>query len=231
MGKQVLRFGIHDSAGHRAATWKLLTGKGSNKSDVYLVFRELNNTLKVSLHGSGQWHIAHSRRTFEEDVKGTVPKFEDRYIEKWSRPPDIAPGITLALRIGTPWWAVSTPVKEDRVRGVTWLPNAPEPRATEIDILISKPMTPLIEWPGRRSMDTSFIGALLLENGEIIWAVYQIVDMPDYSRLGTGTGWFYKGKNEKDLEGEGLRGFAFGREPDDSRVIHDLAVQSVTRIE
>lgn len=82
MGKQPLRFGIHDGAGHRAATWKLWTGKSANRSDVYLAFRELNDALKVSLHESGQWHIAYSQRTFEEDVKGAIPKFKDRYVEK-----------------------------------------------------------------------------------------------------------------------------------------------------
>lgn len=46
-------------------------------------------------------------------------------------------------------------------------------------------------------MGTSFIGALLLGKGEIVWAVYWIVDMPDFSSLGTGTGCFLKEKMKK----------------------------------
>jgi hypothetical protein len=168
-------------------------------------------------------HIA--QRAFEENVKGAIPKFEDRYIEKWPRPSDIAPGMTLAFRIVTPWLAVTTPVKGAKFKEVTWLPNAPEPKATEIDIFITKPTTQVTGWPGRRSMGTSLIGSFPLENGETVWAVYWFVDVPDFSSLGRGTGRFFKGRNEKDLKGEGLRLLVFGTQPDGSRVVYDCAVQ------
>jgi len=197
MKEQALRFGIHDGAGHRAATWKLWTKTGTGKSDVYLTCREHYGIIHVSLHESGQWHTAFSPPTFEKDVKGAIPKFKDRFIEKWNRPPEIAPGVTLALRIATPWWSMSQSVKEGRFKGVTWLPSAPELMATEIAILFTKPTTQITEWPGRSSMDTSFIGALLLANREIVWAVYRTADMPDLSSLGTGTGCFLKGKVKK----------------------------------
>ncbi len=71
-------------------------------------------------------------------------------------------------------------------------------------------------------MGTSFIGSFPLENGQTVWAVYLIVDMPDFSSLGTGTGRFFKGKNEKDLKGEGLRLLIFGTQPDGSRVMYDV---------
>jgi hypothetical protein len=78
MGEQALRFGIHDGAGHRASTWKLWTKTGTGKSEIYIACRELRGTLKASLHESRQWHIAFSQTTFEEHVKGAIPKFEDR---------------------------------------------------------------------------------------------------------------------------------------------------------
>jgi len=225
MGQRVLRFGIHDGAGRRAATWKLWTETSAGRSEVYLTCRSLGGTLKTSLHESGKWHIAYSQRAFEERVKGPIPKFEDRYIEKWPRPSDITSGITLAFRIVTPWSAVTTPVKEGRFKGVTWLPKAPEPKATEIDVLITKPKTQVTGWPGRRSMGTSLIGSFPLENGETVWSVYWVVDMPDFSSLGKGTGRFFKGRNEKDLKGEGLRLLLFGTQPDCSRVMYDCAAQ------
>lgn len=230
MREQALRFGIHDAAGYQAATWKLWT-TGGGKSEVYLTCRELLGTIKTSFHESGQWHTAYPQNVFEKLVEGAIPTFKDRYFEKWSRLFNIAPGITLAFRIVTPWSAVNTPVKEDKSESITWLPNAPESKATEIDILITKPTTPLTEWPGRQLIGTSFIGALLLANGEITWAVYRIVDMPDFSNLGTGTGHFFKGKNEKDLKGKDLRSFAFGTQPDGSRIIFDCAVRSDAPIE
>lgn len=225
MSKQALRFGIHDNTGHRSTTWKLWAEKGAGRSEVYLACRPLGGILKTSMHESGKWHIAYSQRAFEEYVKGAIPKFKDRYIEKWPRPSAFAPGITLAFRIVTPWSAVSTPVKEDKAKEITWLPNAPEQKATEIDILITKPTTQVIGWPGKQSMGTSFIGSFPLDNGQTVWAVYLIVDMPDFSSLRTGTGRFFKGKNKNDLKGEGLRLLVFDTKSDGSRVMYDCAVQ------
>jgi hypothetical protein len=200
MTQRALRFGIHDGAGRRAATWKLWTEVGGGKSEVYLSCRSLGGTLKASLHESGKWHIAYSQRAFEDYVKGAIPKFRDRYIEKWPRPSELAPGITLAFRIVTPWSAVTKPIEGSNVKGVTWLPNAPEQKATEIDILLTKPTTPVTGWPGKRSMGTSLIGSIPLENGETVWAVHWVVNMPDFTSLGKGTGRFYKGRSEKDLK-------------------------------
>src|SRR5437879_3904528 len=101
MAQRVVRFGISDGAGHRAATWKLWTETSGNKSDIYLACRALG-MLKASLHESGAWHIAYSKDSYEKDVKGTGPA-KDRFVEKWPRPSVIAPGLTLAFRIVTPW--------------------------------------------------------------------------------------------------------------------------------
>ncbi|MGA2240318.1 MAG: hypothetical protein ABSH06_27130 [Thermodesulfobacteriota bacterium] len=225
MTQRALRFGIHDSAGRRAATWKLWTESAGRKSEVYLSCRSLGGALKASLHESGKWHIAYSQRAFEKDVKGAISKFRDRYIEKWPRPSELAPGITLAFRIVTPWSAVTNLTEGSSIKGVIWLPNAPEQKATEIDILLTKPTTPVTGWPGKRSMGTSLIGSIPLENGETVWAVHWVVNMPDFTSLGKGTGRFYKGRSEKDLKSEGLRVLVFGTEPDGSRVMYDCAVQ------
>lgn len=225
MAQRALRFGIQDGTGHRAATWKLWTEAADGKSDVYLACRSLGGVLKASLHESGNWHIAYSQRAFEENVKGTIPKFTDRFMEKWPRPSEIAPGITLAFRIVTPWSAVTNAIEGSNVKGVIWLPNAPEPQATEIDIFLVKPTTPVTGWPGKRSMGTSLIGSIPLESGETVWAVYWVVVMPDLTTAAKGTGRFYKGKSKKDLEGKGLRALVFGTEPDGSRVMYDCAVQ------
>lgn len=228
MTERAIRFGIHDGAGRRAATWKLWTEPAGGKSDVYLACRSLGGVLKASLHESGNWHIAYSQQAFERDVKGAIPKFTDRFMEKWPRPSEIARGITLAFRIVTPWSAVTNAVSGSKTKGVHWLPNAPKPRATEIDILLVKPTTPVTGWPGKRSMGTSLIGSIVLSNAETVWAVCRVVAMPDLTALSYRPGRFYKGKNEKDLEDGGLRALAFGRELDGSRVMYDCAVQSRT---
>ena len=228
MTERSLRFGIHDSAGRRAATWKLWTDAGKGRSEVYLANRSLGGFLKTSLHESGEWHTAYWQSVFEEHVKGTSPTHKDRYIEKWPRPPEISPGFTLAFRIVTPWSAVTNAIEGSNLKEIIWLPNAPESKATEIDILMSKPTTPVSGWPGKQSMGTSLIGSIPLENGETVWAVYWVVAMPDFTSLGKKTFRFYKGRSKKDLEGERLRALLFGTEPDGSRVIYDCAVQGKT---
>ena len=228
MAQRSLRFGIRDGARRRAATWKLWTETANGKSDVYLACRSLGGSLKASLHQSGNWHIAYSQRTFKEKVQGAIPKFTDRFVEKWPRPSDISPGVTLAFRIVTPWSAVTNVTEGSNTTGVIWIPNAPESKATEIDILLVKPTTSVAGWPGKQSMSTSLIGSILLESGETVWAVYWVVAMPDLTTVAKGTGSFYKGKSEKDLEGEGIRALVFGTKPDGSRVMYDCAVQTRT---
>jgi hypothetical protein len=228
MGEQALRFGVHDAAGHRAATWKLWTKLGVGKSDVYLTCRELRGTIKTSLHESGQWQVAFPQRTFEEDVEGAIPSLTDRFLERWQRPSEFEPGHTLALRIVTPWGGITTPVEEHSFKGVTWLPSAPESMATEIDIFVTKPTAHVPGWPGRLSMGASRIGSFALENGETVWAVYWFADSPDFSNLPQVPPQFFKGKSVKNLtdskEGD-LRVFLNGTAADGSRVICDCAVQ------
>ena len=224
MAQKSLRFGIHDGDNKRASTWKLWTETGGGNSEVYLVNRSLGGAMKTSLHQSGKWHIAYTRKVFEEKVKGVVPKFKDRFIEKWPRPPEIAPGITLAYRIVTSHAAVTSCKRVGKYNKVKWLPNASESKATEIDILITKANIPVVDWPGKQSMGTSLIGSFQLENQDRVWAVYWEINSPDFSKLGDGTGWYFKGKKEEDLSKDGLRAIVFGTEPDGSRVMYDCAV-------
>jgi len=222
MAEQVVRFGISDGSGHRAATWKLWTPSG--KSDVYLTSRELRGTLKASLHQSGSWHVTYSQKAFENDVQGPVPTQHDRFLEKWPRPKPISPGVTLAFRIVTPFSAVTSPISQVDQK-VTWIPNCPLSHATEIDILIVSASTSIIGWPGKNNMGTKLIGSYNLTNGEVIWAVYWIVDMPNLSNVPKGTGWPLKGLRKESLKSEGLRALVFGNAPDGSREIYDCAVK------
>ncbi|MBK6796470.1 MAG: hypothetical protein IPG76_06690 [Acidobacteria bacterium] len=221
MPEQAIRFGISDGNKHRAATWKLWTPSG--KSDVYLACRPLGGALKASLHQSGNWHVAYNKVFFTENVEGEVLGKKDRFITKWSRPTTIALGVILAFRIITPFSAVTTPVIGEE-KEMTWLPNCPEPQATEIDIFIVSPTTPVTGWPGKNKMETQLVGAYILANGESVWAVYRVVDMPDLSSALKGTGHFYKGRNEGDLKSDNLRAIIIGNEPDGSRVMYDCVV-------
>ncbi len=230
MAQRALRFGIHDAAGRRAATWKLWTETSGGKADVYLACRRLGGVLKTSLHESGRWHVAHSHEVFEKYVDGANPNVSDRFIEKWQRPLEIALGVTLALRIVTPSSAVTTDIDPSQTNGVIWIPKAPDAKATDIYIFLVKSTTVVSGWPGKRGMGTSLVGAIPLASGETVWVVHRVIPMPDLSYINNkGTARFYKGKSQKDLETGSLRAMAFGCESDGSRVIYDFAVQGRRR--
>lgn len=226
MAQRSIRFGITNGEGRRAATWKLWTETGGGRSEVYLACRSLGGTLKASMHELGNWHIAYSQIAFEKYVEGVFPNKKDRFVKKWSRPTDnISPGITLAFRIVTPWSAVTNYIDESNTKKVQWLNNAPKPKATEIDILFTEPSVRVTGWPGERSMNTSLIGKIPLENGSTVWAVYRVVDMPDLLHVSNKPGRFYKGRSREDVKSEGLRALAFGTETDGSVVLYDCAVE------
>lgn len=224
MAECSIRFGITDGKGHRASTWKLWAPIGVKKSDVYLTCRALGGKLKASLHQSGKWRIAYTPETFRQEVEGTTAKNRDRVIEKWPRPKPIAKGVTLAYRIITPSSAVTSAIGKTR-GDIIWIANAPIPKATEIDIIITAPNTLATGWPGKRLMGTSLIGSLKLENGETVWVVHREIDMPDLAPTTKGSVHFFKGKGPQDLESDNLRALGFSYVKDGSRVIYDFAVQ------
>lgn len=225
MAKKSLRFGIQNGEGKRAATWKLWTETSGDNSEVYLTCRALGGVLKSSLHQSGNWHTAYSPIAFEKLLKGQVTDTQNRFIEQWPKPIDIATGITLAFRIVTPWSAVTNSIEFGNHSKVKWLECAPEGKAIEIDILYSKPTTTVTNWPGKNSMGTHLIGSIPLNNGETVWAVYWIVNLPNFDTWPKTINMNYFNEcSKEDLKEDGLRMLLFGSEPDGSRVIYDFAV-------
>jgi hypothetical protein len=167
--------------------------------------------------------VAYSQKAFERDVEGAIPSKHDRFLEKWPRPRPIAAGVTLAFRIVTPCSAVTSPMGAAD-RNAIWLPKRPPQRATEIDIMVISPTTPVSGWPGKNTMGTTPVGSYKLENGESVRVVYWVVDMPNLATATQGTGRFYRGRSKEDLQSDILRALVFGKEPDGSRVIDDCAV-------
>lgn len=225
MAERALRFGVSNGTGLRAATWKLWTVTTGGKFDVYIACRALGSALKASLHQSGQWHIAYSEETFETKVKGAIAQHERRFIETWPRPPEIAPGLTLAYLIVTPSSAVTTPIDPAHDKKITWLPNPCIKEATEIAIFIAKPNVKMEGWPAKNSMGTSLIGSFPLENGETVWAVWRHIPLPEFKTAGPGVGQFYKGMSKENLKDANLRAIAFGETEMGMRVMYDSAIE------
>lgn len=91
---------------------------------------------------------------------------DKRFIEAWPRPPEIAPGLTLAYLIVTPSSAATSAIDPAFDKKITWIPNPSVTEATEIAIFIAKPDLKMDGWPAKKSMGTSLIGPFPLENGQ-----------------------------------------------------------------
>jgi hypothetical protein len=224
MPEKSIRFGINDGVGNRATTWKCWAPVGVDKHDVYLACRGLGGALKASLHQSGRWHIAYSDSFFKENVDDPTHQERGRFIDKWPRPNEIAPGVTLAYRIVTPCSAVKTPYNQSNFKDIIWIPNANKGKATEIDIIITDSSTSVLGWPGKRSMNNQLLDYIQLDSGETLWIVYMEVEMPSMPNKKIAP-IYYKGKSKEDLQSENMRMILFGSEEDGSRVMYDFAIE------
>jgi hypothetical protein len=223
MAQESIRFGVVDGHGHRASTWKCWAQIGSGKNDVYLASRRLGGVLKASFHTSGAWHIAFDSKAFPSLFEETDTPLS-RFAMKWTRPPELSPGVLLPCRILVPWHAptVDDPAPDPNV---TWIQTAPHGKALEFAVIFTSPTTSVTEWPARRSMKTELVGQLTLDSGGGVWIVYHVVDWMDPPPM-TGKPRFGKGKKAEDIEGEGLRILAWKQEPDGSIVFCDAPARA-----
>jgi hypothetical protein len=81
----------------RSVDWRAWTSK--NFDDVYVAARSAAGYIKVSLHQSGSWQ--HGFISDEAALCHTDPG-SSRHFSIWARPPEIAQGWTLAMKIVVP---------------------------------------------------------------------------------------------------------------------------------
>ena len=220
MPELAIRFTVRHQGGLRAGTWKCWSP--SSKEDVYLTCRELGGALKISLHESGNWHIAYFEGFFEEYVPEEHRTERGRFIDQWNCPKPIAPGVTLAVRIVTPWSSVTARGEESA--SIVSVPPPAEGRAIECDIFLIDRTTPMTGWPGKNKMNTRLIGSYELPSGNSVWVVWWEVDMPNMGTL-QGTPRFYRGASMDDLKTERVRVLMFGDKPDGSKTIYDCVAK------
>jgi hypothetical protein len=148
----------------------------------------------------------------------------------WDRPPDAAPGLTLAYRIITPFATVNATISPERDNDIAWIPPPPEGHIAETVVIITKAGVTTTDWPGKRSVNTQLVGQFQLDNGDTVWIVTR-VDVQPISETQLNRVRFFHGKTKADVKGPGLRGIAFGAEPDGSRVMYEIVAKDGTRTE
>lgn len=225
MPERSVRFSVRGANGCRAATWKLLTLIGGGKSDVYLTCRSLGGALKTSLHQSGSWHVGFVRSYLEKNLEHEHRLRQNPYLDRWPRPTEISPGLTLAYRIIVPIAGINVPIGADVPESLVWIPAAPQNKAVEIAILFASPHTVIGGWPGRKAMGTDLVGKLDFESGETVWIVSHVVDVPSINLApGSAITWF-RGRSAQDFANGFARVILFGDEPGGSRYMVDMALQ------
>jgi hypothetical protein len=220
MPEKAIRFGVSDGLGKRAATWKCWTQTGSGKHDFYLTCRSVGGALKASLHQSGSWHIAFLRKFVKENVEKPLDSQFDPYIARWPRPGETAPGLTLAFRIVVPWSSVTVPIHDSLPASMIWIRQPPVGKAVEIAILIAGKTTCSVDWPGRDSMKTELVGSLALDNGDILWIVHHVVDVPNFGSFSGRRTLFKQGAGIPPADPD-LRVILFGQSQDGSAFMVD----------
>lgn len=225
MATHSLRFAVTDEHGNRAATWKIWARAGVGKHDVYLACRSLGGKLKASLHQSGSWHIGFVRSFLREELEDDHPKRSNPYIENWERPPEIAPGVTLAYRILVPTCGVTVPITDSIPSSMIWIPAAPKGKAVEIDVLLTAPDVNVSAWPGRRSMKTKLAGKFVLDNSETVWVVHRVDSVPQFTQK-AGNVTRFKSSTDVSLSDGDLRAIVIGKHEDGSRFMIDCALDT-----
>ncbi len=224
MSKKSIRFSVTDGKGNRSATWNCSAAKPP-KNDVYLACRETGGALKVSLHESGNWHFAYNQRFFADNFDEIDRTDKNRFIEKWSKSPEIAPGVILAFRIVVPEGSVQTPIENNIKKNIHWVNKPPDGHAIEFYLIITAKGLKTSNWPGKNGMNTQLAGSFQLSNGENVWVVYREILMPKIEQQ-SGDFKFFKGKDENALKSNNLRMHALDVAEDGSRGLYDFYVQS-----
>lgn len=225
MGDHVLRFAVGDPAGTRAATWRVWSPAGRGKNDIYIACRSLGRVLKTSLHESGSWHVGFLRSYIKNNFDAADPKQTNPYLQRWPRPPEIGPGVTLAYRIVVLPAAVNRICQPESAH-ITWLPPPPMGSATEISVLLVEARANVEQCPGSRSMGTLPVGSYVLDSGVTVWVVHRQIDSPTVNLPGEGSATWFSGKGQADLSKPGVAGLIFGDSEDGSRVILEVGASS-----
>jgi len=216
----VFRFAVGSEEGPRSASFRVWA---TPKCDVYASARRLGGTVKVSLHSTGPWQYSFTEQFYDAKARGWIRR-PSRHIFRWQRPAEIAPGVTLALRVIVPDSEL-TPFGF-REEGILWLPRPGDGCVVEVNLFLLRPATRITGWPGRRSMGTELLGSAVMSDGGTMWLVWACRPLPQglmdkiallRERLSRE-----EPVRRGALDSPGIRAVVFGDEPDGSKVLVDV---------
>lgn len=179
--EQVLRFAVGSEAGPRSTTWRLWVPKG--KSDVYVSGRTLGSAIKVSLHEPGPARFALTKDWVRRTGYKASPDRDSRLAVSWERPRPHPPRrIARSLSIIVPFDEVLNR-KHTEKGAVVWTPRPSQDNCIHYDVIHVPANLQTEAHPGSRSMGTSLVGDVQLENGQRVFVTSIVRPMADALRV------------------------------------------------
>lgn len=203
MAHQAIRFGVANAERTlRGAKWGCWTNGGSDNS-VYLTCRELRGSIHLSLHETGQWHVAFAGERFKELFAPNAQP-ASRFAGRWTRPPEVTPGWTVAAHIYTPAKAVTSSLARGNKR-IVWIEQPADGLMAEVTILLAEPQAKSNEeWPGALQMKTALVGSFVIGDGTVVWITSRNVPLQT-PQLPPSQPRFFKSANADDFKSDNLR--------------------------
>lgn len=168
------RFAVGSTDGPRSGIWTLWTP--SDSSEVYVAARQLAGSLKVSLHASGNWQAAFTTQFVDKLSRESKWSRGSRHVDKWRRPEEIAPGITLALRVLVPHSELhATPIKLPSTKPVTWVSASGNEYVSEFSVYFAAPQVVIITKQEDAKSENRALTSIPLSNGEKLWIVHHLL--------------------------------------------------------
>jgi hypothetical protein len=205
MAESVVRFGVRSSDGRQSGTWRCWTNGGVDPS-MYVACRALGSEFKLSFHcRTGSCNVSFTESTYNSAFEdGTLP--EDRYLERWKRPPPIGPGVTLACRIIVPGGVLSDVTSVPP--SIFWVPDPGVNHAVEFAVLVTTGDEGALELK-RHVTGTLPVNDFALPNGEAIHVRYRAMPFVLTEESRRGATYFFKGGRAALASNEGLRAVVY----------------------
>ena len=223
MPKRALRFGVRNAANLRAATWTLWTHSGRGDHDVYLACRAVGGALKASMHQSANWHVGLAPAFVKAQFDPDHPRQKNRFIDKWARPAESEPGVSLAYRLLVPTSGVLVPIEAFLPPSIIWIPAAPPGMAVEILMVLTRDEQVAADWMSRAGPTLRRIGELGLDNLERVLVVSREIAAPQVA-MPSGEFTLLRSASAADLSAGGMRAILALIGDDGSRYLLDCAV-------
>lgn len=227
-----IRFLVGSEGERRSSSWRLWTKETEEveaiKKDIYVTTRPLGGVVKISLHDTGEWQFSFTSEFVEKMMSTNQWDLQSRHIRRWKRPAEVAPGVTIALRIYIaeselrllPWTSK---------KKVYWVPKPKQGHAVEFLLLITSPSAKVSSWPGKNGAGTIPLTKKDFKNGETCWLLYRFVQVPaSVNRiLDEARKRIPESVTKQFAAEEGItRAVVFGSEKDGSKVLYEIAIDT-----